>query len=546
MTDSLNFRTDEDLPDCYSLRAMVQEPRLTRPVVGALAAITLAVTSLISIAIMRSNQGFFGYSLDDAYIHLSMSENIRHGVYGVNSTSSASASSSAAWPFILAPFADFSWHQYVPLVLCAIALFFTLCFSYLAIARAWTASGLQAVALVATVTVLGLSLNWFGLVFTGMEHSLQAMLAVLCALGLLELARRGTVPWWFWAAVVAGPLIRYEFAAVSLAALTAAAIMGRWRGAIVSALLAVVLVGCFSVFLILQGLPPLPSSVVVKWAGDGETSSSGILRLLAGNALGKVESNPMVLLLAVLSGAAAVLAWRWSRLGGHSRNLALLLGSASFALSLHRIFGHDGWFGRYEVYVLSYALVLMLAVAAPAVEWAVRNAGASLTVFLMGVVLLVVGKDLVITTIQTPAAARGIYEQQYQLHRFLVEDLKAPSAVDDLGWLSYRNPNDVIDLTGLGSYDAVKARKSGDPLWRSQVVDPSVVPAYVGFLDEASPELPNSWVKVGSLVTPSWPTMLSGTVNVYATDRTSVSKVKAALSSFGDSVGGRTQVVLED
>jgi hypothetical protein len=51
----------------------------------------------------------------------------------------------------------------------------------------------------------------------------------------------------------------------------------------------------------------------------------------------------------------------------------------------------------------------------------------------------------------TPLASRGIYEQQFQMHRFVADFYREPVAVNDLGWVSYQNGAFVLDLTGLGS-----------------------------------------------------------------------------------------------
>jgi hypothetical protein len=62
--------------------------------------------------------------------------------------------------------------------------------------------------------------------------------------------------------------------------------------------------------------------------------------------------------------------------------------------------------------------------------------------------LLMLNRGYVKGTLETPLAGRGVYEQQYQMHRFAVEFYKRPVAVNDLGWVSYRNPNYVFGPLG--------------------------------------------------------------------------------------------------
>ena len=83
------------------------------PAIPAIA-ILLAAFSLILLQILRLNQGFFTYILDDAYIHLALAENIAKGTYGVNPGEFAATSSSILWPFLLTPFARF---ELAPLIL---------------------------------------------------------------------------------------------------------------------------------------------------------------------------------------------------------------------------------------------------------------------------------------------------------------------------------------------------------------------------------------------------------------------------------------------
>ncbi|HKL20996.1 MAG TPA: hypothetical protein VJ904_04275 [Tichowtungia sp.] len=64
----------------------------------------LLITGFEAGSILYLNGGVFTYSLDDAYIHLSLAEQIHHGHYGINAGEYSSPSSSVLCPFLLAPF----------------------------------------------------------------------------------------------------------------------------------------------------------------------------------------------------------------------------------------------------------------------------------------------------------------------------------------------------------------------------------------------------------------------------------------------------------
>ena len=83
--------------------------------------IALSVFSIVAciefIAIWVMNSGRFIFTLDDAYIHLALAENITNGHYGVNEGEFSAPSSSILWPFIIAPFARFSLGVYAVLAI---------------------------------------------------------------------------------------------------------------------------------------------------------------------------------------------------------------------------------------------------------------------------------------------------------------------------------------------------------------------------------------------------------------------------------------------
>ncbi len=82
----------------------------------------------------------------------------------------------------------------------------------------------------------------------------------------------------------------------------------------------------------------------------------------------------------------------------------------------------------------------------------------------VGVVALLalVGLPYMRTLALSAVSANNIYEQDYVVHRFIVEKLRGPVAIHDLGLASYGNDNYVFDMLGLGSEEARRARPPGD------------------------------------------------------------------------------------
>lgn len=226
----------------------------------------LGMIILELISLLALNDGHLVYTLDDAYIHLALAENILRGHYGVNAIEVSAPSSSIIWPFIISPFASSPIGEYFPLllnVLCALA---TLAL-FNNIARVALAAETQR----GRSVVLGWSLllwllctNAVGLIFTGMEHSLQILVVVAIAWGLIIDCQGGTRPPWLSAAIIVAPLVRYENMAVSLAAVAYLLARGH-RATAATALVTIgLLLGGFSAFLVSLGLEPFPTSVIAK------------------------------------------------------------------------------------------------------------------------------------------------------------------------------------------------------------------------------------------------------------------------------------------
>ena len=124
-------------------------------------------------------------------------------------------------------------------------------------------------------------------------------------------------------------------------------------------------------------------------------------------------------------------------------------------------------------------------------------------------------------TIRTPAAAMNIFAQQYQMHRLAADILSMPVGVNDLGWVSFRNDNYVLDFWGLGSEVARKARmasfgdKSG---WISELAQSRGIK--VAMIYEVWVTPPPDWIKVGELhLNMAKLTSAQGIVSIFVLDR---------------------------
>jgi hypothetical protein len=308
-------------------------------------------------AVLAINGGQFTYMLDDPYIHLAVAEELAgHWHYGVNSSERSAPCSSPLWPFLMVPFARLPGFEFVPLVMSWLAAALTIWLVHGRIGKVMpdgTDGRKRTYMRLALSVFLVLGCNFIGLVFTGMEHSVQVLLAVAVVVGMLRIAEGGKAGWWFAVAVVAGPWIRYENLALTVAACGFLVWQRMFLRAIILGMLAVAGLAAFSGYLVSLGLDPVPASIRAKSTFvDQNPFVSALRNLKASMANGR--GLLVGLLAALLCGMALM-----SRRGGPWKAAAWLLAAAG---GLHLVAGAYGWVNRYEIYMLTALLLGVIGI----------------------------------------------------------------------------------------------------------------------------------------------------------------------------------------
>lgn len=154
------------------------------------------------------------YTLDDPYIHLELAKNIMLGNYGININEFSAPSSSILWPFLLAPFSllPLEYYEIIPFILNTIFALFT----GILLVNIFSEAG-KALSIVIAFIIM-MATNVYGVIFTGMEHSLQILLVVGCIYFLLNLQKfeQMSYRFLFYICLFLLPLVRYEGLAVSI------------------------------------------------------------------------------------------------------------------------------------------------------------------------------------------------------------------------------------------------------------------------------------------------------------------------------------------
>lgn len=502
--------------------------------------ISLSGQAILLVLMLHATNGVLNYTLDDPYIHLALAEHLVDGHYGINVGENASPSSSILYPFLVAAGLLLGLGQYAPLGLNIIG----------ALGCAWLLSGLLWDALgkstsgrvpmigIFALPFLLLSINGYALGFTGMEHTLHIWASLAIIHGLIAMGRNGAAPLFLLVACVVAPLLRFEGVALSGAALIAIGLHGHWRSASATGALIVALFTTYVTVMLSLGLPPMPSSVMVKSGPTAAVVASRFdaiaFELLYG--LKSSLTNRQGVILAGLIVLALLGTIKGDR-SATSRSVAYVAIAAGAA---HLLVGRYDWFFRYEVYIIATLIAANLHIWAPVLGAAKRRIA---TPALLILVLPIMGYTYFVGTTLTPSAARNIYEQQFQMHRFSTEYFVEPVAVVDLGWVAYDNPSYVLDLWGLGNEEARQAyRTEGRTPAPLRRLTQKAGVSYVMLFEEVFPDgLPAEWCLIGQLDTPVV-TSSHGTVEFFLIDPAKEEEMRSAIHAFAATLPERVSL----
>jgi len=500
---------------------------------------TLAVAAILLIAILMLNHGTFVYTLDDPYIHLALSDQIRHGNYGIQTGEHSSPASSILYPFLLATVASTPVHPYISLILNLLATVATVELIRRYIFSLCLGSDRFAVVLqTITILLMIMCFNVIGVAFTGLEHSLHIAVTVAVLYGTKIFLDQGKLPAWLPAALVLAPLLRYEGLALSLSVLIVIAVRKLWRTAAIVLLVILLLVGGFSVFLLSMHLPPLPSSVLVKTgmkATGGIYSSFKFLLLMTQNLNQMRNTYSRMLLAAIGLSAGIYLLWEFSDKSLRWSSAMLTSFILFVMIAGHAVFGKFGMFYRYEAYLLVGTALMATYLLQDTIRKALAEKQRRyIYVTVMVMCLLTIFGHYINMTMEVPLASNNIYEQQYQMHRFVTEFYHGPVAVNDIGLVTYKNPNYVLDLVGLSSDEARRLNLNNPTAadYQALLARHNIHLAMV-YDEWFAGKIPANWVKVATLKLSRKVVSVGGSeVQFYATDAATEEKILPELDKF--------------
>jgi hypothetical protein len=213
-------------------------------------------------------------------------------------------------------------------------------------------------------------------------------------------------------------------------------------------------------------------------------------------------------------------------------NRRLIIFAAAIAAA-HVLFGAYGSLFRYEGYLfLTLAAIAANIYREPLVRFTRRpllvDAGATLALLATPL-----GYFVNFPPVANPLAARNIYRQQFQMHRFATEFLRAPVAVNDLGRVAYQNPRYVLDLFGLASEEARLARQTNNPQLLAALADRKGVTVAMVYRAWFTRLVPPEWAPVARLrLAGKKVSAAEAEVSFYAIRPTELASIAAVLEAF--------------
>lgn len=481
------------------------------------------LTGIVTYRSLQLNGGHLVYTLDDPYIHLAMARTwLDSGAIGISPGHFAPASSSPLWTFLLTLLSYFLRpREWLPFALNVAACLLLLTVFWWGSAAVGTGARpgpprpihrwwyLAAIMLPVLAHLPGLTLS-------GLEHPLHAAVTIAFTVALFRVLQREERPWRSGLYLLAFllPLVRLEGAfAVGIGILLLLA----HRQHLAALIVAIVGAGpnlIMGLHLRQANGAFFSNSIMAK--AVPQTDLAGWASYLRHQLVVNLDLDPSLRAVALVALIWLYFAWRAQRRSAIEEAVYFL-----GALALHLLFSSVGWFDRYQAYLVTLGLFFFTRHtwqrSLPNPVRLIRQQpalGAGLACFL----LLGFGYNKVADLLATPLAANNIYEQQYQMGRFVAEYYPHGAIVaNDVGVIAYRAGGTVTDLAGLGSSDVLRlVRANGgrhgltsaevEPILRRNGAD--VIVIYPGWY---SPELYSRWYRVATWtigkkqVTPAYP-----------------------------------------
>jgi hypothetical protein len=509
--------------------------------------ILCVTTGVISTILILRENGHLIFALDDPYIQMAMAKNFAlHGVWGITRFGFTSASSSPLWTFLIAvTYVLLGVSETSPFYLSLVCGALVLGVAYSVLRWYKLSPKLTFCALLVLVFFMPLPT----LICIGSEHPLHAALTILLTFLAARLlseespstARRDLILLLAISPVLT--VVRYEGMFLILVIGTLFCLRGRWPTGV-----AVGAVGFSSILLygaigVAKGWSWLPSSILLKGNFPRFTDLGTAFDSVFGPAYANIKVGPHLVALVMASLFLAIYASGKRKALWDSRQVM----TAIFVLIAfaHLQFCMVALFFRHESYLMALGIVVVVSQLADQLPEKLFGAPADRTLLpkhIGGVLLaaLLIYPCVVraaVALIFLPKASKNIYEQQYQMARFVQRYYQGSTiALNDIGAVNFLADVHCLDLWGLGNYEVTQLMhrheySTRDILRLSREGGVKVALVYDSWYTPIG-GLPRDWVWVGQWALPDNVVAGGDTVSIYAVDESETVPLMQKLQDF--------------
>ena len=511
------------------------------------------------LQVLRSTGSTFIYALDDPYIHLTIARNLLlHGSYGINPGQYAAASSSPFWVVMLYILnLIFGVNTYYPLIInfiLAFILLITADFYLRKLNLHWLPLTFILISILFTSYVTAM-------VFSGMEHLLQALVTILFLMTSIKVIfpednsgnkTTGNLIFLIMlSAMMTG--IRYEGMFLVFPLFVLLIIFRKYIAAAAVAVAGAVPILISGFISVGHGWFFLPSTLLIKGDYFNASGIGQMIRAFTYNGYFQLSASPALVVIAAVCTGSVIYFYNKDRSLKTKYTILNILYLSGMALHLQ--IASVGWSERYLIYLIfsgSIISVINLSVIYGAEKHNFKfldNRISRVSALLVLIIILSPALQHGMKSLNTiKTVCVNIYEQQYQMSRFLTQYYKGMSiAVCDIGLTGYSSQTNIIDIYGLANLEAATAKykKCYDTQKISNILINNNVPIAVIYDIRfgGAESMPGYWIKCAEWKIDNNIVCYDDRVSFYAKDSITALELKHNLILFSDELPGTVKKI---
>jgi len=509
------------------------------------------------------------YALDDTYIHMAMAKNLaKHGVYGVTKYEFSSSSSSPVWTLLLSLFyVIFGVNEWLPLVLNILIAIMILYVMYKILISNNVNQYIIAITLIAAIFTIPL----YAMIFVGMEHLLHALISIIYIWLLSYLIKEPNKRQVILLYILTPFLVMTRMEGYFLVACTVIlfTIFKEWKKGLFILILSLIPLLIYQYISVKNGWQWLPNSILIRSTNPilihTDTQKAIILNVVTSwqTFINNIYLNYItgkylieIILIEVLMGFTIFFQART-----YKKSCLIMLIMVVSVATCHFLFAKFGHFYRYEAYLVALSIFMFGLLLEPYVNILKNNFKKPFQIIIL---LLMIGigidsfeglyKRAKETMEYTPLACKNIYEQQYQMAKFI--NLYYPTstvAINDIGAITFFNDDvNIIDIVGLANARVYKLLSTNNynsetlhQLCKESCAELAILYERWTILYGIN-EIPKDWTKICTWKLPYNIVCGDNIVSFFAIDEVEKNNMRQKMSNFIKELPFAIQVIFTE